>query len=238
MGKPKSIILCNLQNSGSSAIDPIFREYLAKYDYYTDWHISPADDSQLLERLDAGSPIYAWLHIPNDPATLKKYQEIILRNDVVFILLHRDPRDAAISMAHDFSKQHSRAIDKRLVVNMLNVFVPLVKNLVKLLSCSQMSICEVKFSEIKTDILSVLKLIFLKAEIDVDLDVLEKLIHQYSFESQTNLQRGTSDTVVVRSAYMLRKGIDGDWKQYFDEELETLYAQNLQDEHLKLGYSL
>lgn len=54
MKRSKNIILCNLHNSGSSALYPIFRELLIHYNYkiVSLADVSPTDDRQLLSYFD------------------------------------------------------------------------------------------------------------------------------------------------------------------------------------------
>jgi hypothetical protein len=60
---------------------------------------------------------------------------------------------------------------------------------------------------------------------------LADLLREHSFEAQTGRKRGTTDL----NAH-LRKGIHGDWKNYFDAELVSQFKNVTGDLLLRLGY--
>mgnify|MGYP003340423752 FL=1 len=97
-----NIIFCNLQNSGSSAVDPILKEILTKLNY----HIAYGPDQTEKLRCDIKSgkitrPFYHWTH-----TDLPFFNFLKNNKYTKFIYLHRDPRDAAISFANYLMSTH------------------------------------------------------------------------------------------------------------------------------------
>jgi hypothetical protein len=243
MKRSKNIILCNLQNSGSSALDPIFRELLVHYNYriLTLDEVSPNDDSKLLNYLNDEKPVYAWTHIPMSDSQKKIYHEISKMDNTLLLVLHRDPRDAIISNMHDLVKNEmlSKYEIKKLLSSLIQYsFREFVQSTVDLLEDASGTVIAIKFKDVKENIEKVLNKIFLHANVDVKLDHMRTFITKYSFENQTGgVQRGESDAMVLRNVYMYRKGTNGDWKIYFDDELIELYNASMRDLHKKLGYT-
>ncbi|WP_340076200.1 sulfotransferase domain-containing protein [Leptobacterium sp. I13] len=60
---------------------------------------------------------------------------------------------------------------------------------------------------------------------------LEDVIYKFSFKNQTNRDQGEE-----KKGSFLRKGIAGDWKNYFDEEAEKKFLKYAGNTLLKLGY--
>jgi hypothetical protein len=68
-------------------------------------------------------------------------------------------------------------------------------------------------------------------DIQMSAPALAELLREHSFEVQTGRKRGTADI----NAH-LRKGIHGDWKNYFDAELINQFKSVTGDLILRLGY--
>jgi hypothetical protein len=65
----------------------------------------------------------------------------------------------------------------------------------------------------------------------VDTDHLKKVINKFSFETQTKRKKGEEN----KSSF-LRKGIHGDWKNYFGEEEKVLFKKYTKDMLTELDY--
>lgn len=61
---------------------------------------------------------------------------------------------------------------------------------------------------------------------------LKSIVEQHSFESQSSRKRGEED---VNS--FIRKGIAGDWKNYFNKEASEIFLHHCGEELILLGYS-
>ena len=77
------------------------------------------------------------------------------------------------------------------------------------------------------------KKIFEHFDIQVPENIQSQLLQDYSFEALSGRRRGTEDT---QSHY--RRGIHGDWKNYFDEQLVKEFKQLTNDLVVRLGYEL
>ncbi|MDH7913710.1 sulfotransferase domain-containing protein [Winogradskyella sp. SYSU M77433] len=71
---------------------------------------------------------------------------------------------------------------------------------------------------------------FLGVQINEKSD-LEKIIKKYSFENQTKRKRGNENTTSF-----LRKGIVGDWKNYFNEDAKSIFKKHHGEILIELGY--
>ncbi|WP_412559614.1 sulfotransferase domain-containing protein [Winogradskyella sp. MIT101101] len=60
---------------------------------------------------------------------------------------------------------------------------------------------------------------------------LKDIVHKFSFENQTKRKPGTED----KSSF-LRKGISGDWKNYFDDEAKVVFKKYAGQTLIDLGY--
>ena len=86
-----NVIFTNLQNSGSSAIDPIFREKFCRSQYFNTYGPDGTDRLADLELGKVGTP----LSLSHSPVSI--FGPLVGDSNTKFIYLHRDPRDAAVS---------------------------------------------------------------------------------------------------------------------------------------------
>lgn len=141
------------------------------------------------------------------------------------IYLHRDPRDAAVSWAHDF--QRSGACGDMSFPQLLEMVVthnqpPHVRAAVRWVKAECMVIT---FRQVKENTGAIVRAILDYVDYFGDADnaplsdnEIEETIEKYSFEAMSGRKRGESGDM-VRSGYMLRKGISGEWKSQFSADL-------------------
>lgn len=67
--------------------------------------------------------------------------------------------------------------------------------------------------------------------INVDPDKVSEIVYRYSFENQTTRKKGEES----KSSF-LRKGISGDWKNYFTEEAAEIFDYYAGEILIQLGY--
>lgn len=67
--------------------------------------------------------------------------------------------------------------------------------------------------------------------LELSSDKLQLIVEKYSFENQTKRKRG-----VENKGSFLRKGVSGDWKNYFGSKEKELFKQNSGDLLIELGY--
>lgn len=66
---------------------------------------------------------------------------------------------------------------------------------------------------------------------EIDQDKLQSIIDKFSFENQTKRKKGEEE-----SASFLRKGIEGDWKNYFGEQEKRIFKDYTYNLLVELGY--
>lgn len=240
MSRP-SIVFCNLQNSGSSAIDPILREIFARTGYFLTPY-GPEGTDRLrpdLERGGTATPFYHWTHDP-----VETFAGMVGDPGYRFIYLHRDPRDAAVSWAHDFQRSGTcgdMAFPQILEMVVTHNQPPHVHSAVKWAKADCMVIT---FRQVKENTSAVVRAIlefvgyFDATDVTPLSDTeIDETIAKYSFEALAGRKRGESGEM-VRSGYMLRKGISGEWKKQFSPELIRKCNEIMGREILALGYEI
>ena len=60
---------------------------------------------------------------------------------------------------------------------------------------------------------------------------IQEIVDRYSFESQTKRKKGEENT-----SSFLRKGISGDWENYFNEEAKDIFKKHAGQMLIQLGY--
>lgn len=228
MSNYPNVFLVNLQNSGSSAIDPILREL-----FYRRWYFLPPfgpEGSHLIQSIPH-SPFYHWSH-----SSPSQFSSFLGRRDCRFIYLHRDLRDVSVSWAHEML--HRNFIPGA----SLNELIKLVyqKNLLEPAKAAQEWLSKkclvIKFEEIKTNLHGSVRLIVdycgLKNVPDSEI---EHLVNKYSYENVTGRKRG-EDGPLLRTGYMLRKGISGEWRAHFDNEMKSEFKSIHGRCLIELGY--
>jgi len=89
-----------------------------------------------------------------------------------------------------------------------------------------------KYEEFHSDCFNTLKRVLLALGLNkIDDELLGFTVRKFSFEKQTGRKAGQADPKDNK-----RKGIIGDWKNYFDEEIGRIFNQQAGDVLLRLGY--
>jgi hypothetical protein len=65
----------------------------------------------------------------------------------------------------------------------------------------------------------------------IELKELQRMVHKYSFKRQTGRKQGEENP-----KSFLRKGIVGDWKNYFTKDSKELFAQYAGEALIRMGY--
>ncbi|NOZ52376.1 MAG: hypothetical protein GXP08_04405, partial [Gammaproteobacteria bacterium] len=237
MQQRPNIILSSLQNSGSSALDPIFRDILADIGYYVK-PIAPEEKPQLAEVLGRYAPYYHWTHDPIGPF---RHFNLLGRQECRFIYLHRDLRDVAVSMAKDqiVLGKCQEGDEREILFKLLRHVMPsIANNAVEWVEYAKIrpDICIViRFNDIKANIRMCLRRIFSFLQLSISEDALNAAIKKHSFEAITGRKRGEAGPA-FRTRYLLRKGISGEWKKYFDTDLRNQTKNLIGHQLLDLGW--
>ena len=72
---------------------------------------------------------------------------------------------------------------------------------------------------------------FVDPELEIDEEKIKSIVHKFSFKNQTARNNGEE-----KSNSFLRKGISGDWKNYFDSNCVEIFKHYSKDMLINLGY--
>lgn len=89
----------------------------------------------------------------------------------------------------------------------------------------------VRYEDLNKDAYTNFQKIFAHCSIDVDENEINGIIDRYSFEKQAGRKRGEEN---INSHH--RKGIVGDWRNYFDQKLTREFKDRYGDMLIKTGY--
>ncbi len=233
-----NVVFCNLQNSGASAIDPILSEILARTGYVLT-PFGPEGTEKLQEFIEKSGkvePFYHWSHSP-----IKTFQELIVENNTKFIYLHRDPRDVAISWAHDFKSQKDfENVEFDEILSMvINHNLP--KHVYESIKWIKSECLIITFESIKDDTKSVVYKILDYINYFDNKDIIPNTqidftIDKFSFEQIVGRRRG-EEGATYRNSYMVRKGISGEWENFFSPIHKLQFMRLMEYELIELGYS-
>ncbi|MDS4013423.1 MAG: sulfotransferase domain-containing protein [Candidatus Accumulibacter sp.] len=220
-------------------MDPILRDIFSHSGYFFTPY-GPEGTHRLRDELNRGEiqePFYHWTHDP-----VETFSGLIGNPAYRFIFMHRDPRDAAVSWAHDLHMR--RALGEKDLQQVLEVVVehiqpPHVKAAVEWIRSDCMTIT---FKEMVQDMKSVIQRIldhvgYFDADFGERMSdtEIQRTIAKYSFEAVAGRKRGeTGET--IRTGYMVRKGVSGEWKTLFPPELLRRYDEKIGREIELLGY--
>ena len=232
----KNLIFCNLFYSGASAIVPMLECILPILGFnVTDY--GPEATQKLLDDPPV-SPYFHWTHHP--PEFFEPFFE---QDSIKVVFLHRDPRDVAVSYAADHIH---RGLLKPDNLPALLRHMPQMTEAENFkaacrwvdVSCDQ-PVKIIRFDDLKRDTVAVVLdvLTFYGVGLTEELAQSIQLLHEakFSFEAMTGRQRGESGAT-VRTRYIARKGISGEWREKFDDETQAVWQQHL-GSHMKfLGY--
>lgn len=232
----KSLIFCNLFYSGSSAIVPILEDYL-KSTHVNVLNYGPESTKRLVED-PPKTPFFHWTHDYSD-----FFIPFLDREDVSIVFLHRDPRDVVISYLEDhiFRGIVDRARQKEALNTLVyGNFANAIREACKWVTLAKTRpIKVIRFDELKRDTvgvtLDVLEFYGFQRNSDLQQAIQSLYDNKYSFEAMSNRPRG-SEGDMVRSRYMVRKGVSGEWRHLFSPEALSSWDKELGAEIALLGY--
>ena len=230
--KKPNVILYNLQNSGSSAIDPIMREILSiHFDY--DVFFDPTCSEFFSYFSQSNVPTYHWTH-----SEYALFSEIGRQDDLKILCLIRDPRDVLISFVKDqmYVHQVSQEKERQYYLDVTQHQLPKFLDIaIQWYTLNRNKCHRIRFDDMKKDTLGTVVSIFKFIGLDVPDEIIQKYVDKYSFENVTKRNRG-DEGQVIRTGYLYRKGVSGEWRNYFDEELKKHFKQFCGRQLVALGY--
>jgi tetratricopeptide (TPR) repeat protein len=223
MSRYPNVIFCNLNFSGSSAIDPILRDLLPTLGYDL-IPVYPHNTEQLREFLGGEKPIYHWTHSP-----VATYADLMASGYYKVLYLYRDPRDVLVSMVKNYIHNGLAATaghsEKQALSGILQGgFASQLAEACEWLRQDRAICLPFTFEEMKRDIPGMVRGIFAFLQLPLDEPQFAAAVHRHSFENVTGRQRG-EDGATIRTEYIFRKGVSGGWKQHFDAELVAQFKR-------------
>lgn len=227
-----TVVLASLPYSGLSAIYPVLREILSvqfHYDIFASNHMSPFYHLFV----DIPFPLYHYTH--DSFATFK--DTIALRN-TKSLFLYRDPRDAFLSRVKDmvYVKNYPTLSEKEIFMKILNDMPASLSRALEWLKQEDVCCFKFSFEEMKRDLRMLFMRIFNYLELPVDKNLLEETIRKHSFETITGRRRGENGDPIRTSRLLFRKGISGDWKNHFDDEIKRKFKKLCGAYVIDMGY--
>ena len=249
-----NIFHCTTQKAGSHWISRI----LSDKRVYTYSSLIPFNyEARLPGRLDPRRLTERIIRYPFPKKTLatplyidyKGYKGIPKPEKSRAIFVLRDPRDVVVSEYFSLRYSHGLIGDIPKIRRQLNALSE-VEGLLYVLEflhsygtftcqCSwreegniDPEVLIVRFEDLMTDYgMPIWKAVFEHFDIQIPKPMLSQLLRDYSFESLSGRRRGVEDKF---SHY--RKGVHGDWKNYFSEQLTDRFKQLTGDLVVRLGY--
>lgn len=158
--------------------------------------------------------------------------------------LIRDPRDALVSQYWSWKNVHQNnnemILNTRKKLQKLNIEDGLIEILDVFVMLQQLrdwsfnrykNILEVKYENLVENPYSQFQNIFNYLQIDISDQDFQDLVDRNSFQKITNRIPGEED---YNSHF--RKGIAGDWKNYFTERVKYVFKERYGNELIRLGY--
>lgn len=235
--KPLNLSLITLHHSGSSAIYPILRDYLAFQGYKTTvW-----DNGDIRGQLrDLGSPLFYYGHNP-----FTDFESLIHRPDLHVVTLNRDPRDVLCSWVFDEIYMHN--INPKNSERMLMAYMSeqteqgrrFKESIYQAVLWSAQSKATVlRFDEMKRDIGGTIIQILDAAHVKKHDTIISELVKKYDFRSMTNATDTTSGQIVRNNDGFYREGHSGSWKTHFTPRVKEIFKNNFGELCSKLGYNI
>lgn len=232
--KDPHIILATLPYSGSSAIDPILKDLLV-YRHY-DLFGTNYQSAMYAPFVDGPAPLYIWTHMPKS-----KFEGMLdsrATRSTKVLVMYRDPRDTIVSRMKDLHYVNwlKHLSEKELMIRLIQEDLPtFCKDTNEWLALPESIKFSFTFEEMKNDMTSLMIRILKFLEFDFPKEHVKAVIEAYSFEKITQRQRG-EEGEPVRNNYVLRKGVSGEWRNYFDDEVKSIFKEKCNSYLVEWGY--
>lgn len=230
-----TIVLSTLSYSGASAIDPILRDILSEYcsyDLLGTNHMSRFHRSFL----DGPAPLYIWTHSP--VAEFAFLLSGVHSRPVKFFYLYRDPRDNMVSRMKDFHylKIYGDLSERDVLLRLIDEqLAAMLVEAQQWLDLDDSVCCKIRFHEMKADIPGTVGRLLDFAGLSVPPSVITEAAARHSFEAITKRPQG-AEGPIIRHRYQYRKGVSGEWRKYFDEEVKRKFKELSGDYVVAWGY--
>ena len=216
------VVFYILNNAGASAIVPIISELLTEKFQYGALG-DPANSVEFVEQFTEGVPVFHWTHSP-----VNVFERFLGREDFQFICLYRDPRDVLVSNVKDLIHRglHEGRTEKKLYLDYIrSEFFGMYHYADEWIHLNQPNVHTLSFEELKRDVPVAVRSVLQSLGLGIPEPELREVCKQHSFEAVTGRKCG-EDGPTVRTGFMFRKGISGDWKNEFDDDVQEAFHEH------------
>ena len=171
-------------------------------------------------------------------------QEILAKEGLKYVVLFRDLRDVAVSYYfyvrntpwHPEHKTYSKFMSVQEGLHEFSkVLLPEYKNWVDSWRSASKELCLIeRYEDLRTDTHTVMNRIIDHYQLGLSNELQEQIIEKNSFGNLASGRKAGEDN----SSSFFRKGVSGDWKNHFDEELKAIYKKQISDFLISEGYEL
>lgn len=168
--------------------------------------------------------------------------DILKELDIPYVVLYRDLRDVAVShyfyvrntWHHPEYEDYNKLDIRNGLLHFAQTLLPDFKNWIYswLENIDPNLGMMVRYEDLKKETYNVFKKITEHYELPADKKTLKYIIEKYSFE---NLSGGRRKGEENRSSFF-RKGISGDWKNYFNNEIRECFKEEIGQLLIDVGY--
>lgn len=231
-----SVVLSTMHHSGSSAISPILREWFKSRAFsVSNWSKAPADRKSTFIEVSKARPFFHFGHYD-----FSFFESVIQDENMRFITLNRDPRDVLVSYVRDDMYMHD--IDEKNFESMMlayinHEFVKVVENAIEWQK-PRKNVFVLKFDDLKANVEEcVIKIREFSGFASDQRQGLSGIAERHSFSSVAGRQRGEQGKIIRGNGYgLVRRGVSGEWKQCFTDEIANKFELYLGDLTGELGY--
>lgn len=190
-----------------------------------------------ISRLDKALSVLK-LHVHGSPNNVR----ILEKAEVNYVVIFRDLRDVAVSYYYyvrntPWHPEYKRYQYLPTIQDGLKEFgrelLPAYKKWVDSWQENGTERCLIiKYEEMRADTLNVFERVLNHFQIDLSQDEVNRIVENNSFKSLTKGRMEGEDD----SGSFFRKGVSGDWKNHFNEDLKEMYKNEIGDFLIQYGY--
>ena len=244
----KPIILNTLYSSGRSYLRPMLWKAMEPYKDRAlyDWG-QLRENVELLNNLNDNTLVNGHFQL-ND---WTHYEDLADNKNYYNIFLYRDPRDALVSgMFYNrnsdttIGRRHRNILAEMSELQAIKYIMREGKKFMRLMdikinmatasyAISRDNVYSVRYEDMKKNEPEEMKKMLEYLGIPATDIVINKVLKEGSFVHRSGRQPGEEEKRSI-----LRKGISGDWVNYFDEEAKDMFKSIAGDDLIKLGYEI